>query len=50
MDGKAFDHLARRLSRDTSRRRILGGVGALAVGLLTGRSAAAKARPVTNGC
>src|SRR5215207_6144727 len=49
MDGKTFDRLTKGLSSGTSRRRMLGGVGAVAAGLLTGRTAAAKARPVNNG-
>ena len=50
MDGKQFDHLTKSLSSGASRRRMLGGLGAVAAGLVTERSAAAKARPINEGC
>jgi len=49
MDGKRFDHLAKELSSGSTRRRVLGGLGAVAAGLVTTRTASAKARPVNNG-
>jgi hypothetical protein len=49
MDGKTFDRITKGLSSGTSRRRMLGGLGAGGIGLLAGRSAAGKARPVNNG-
>jgi hypothetical protein len=49
MDGRTFDHFTKSLSRGASRRQMLGGLGAVAAGLLTWRSAAAKARPANNG-
>ena len=49
MDGKQFDRLTKSLSSGASRRQMLGSLGAVAAGLVTGRTAAAKARPVNNG-
>lgn len=50
MDGKQFDRLTKSLSSGASRRRMLGGLGAMTAGLLVARSAAAKARPINKGC
>jgi hypothetical protein len=49
MDGDQFDRLTKGLRSGASRRRLLGGLGAVAAGLLTGRTASSKARPVNNG-
>jgi hypothetical protein len=49
MDGKQFDRLTKRLGSGASRRRVLGGLGAVGAGLLTRRTEASKARP-TSGC
>ena len=50
MDGKQFDRLTKGLSSSASRRRMLGGLGAVAAGLLTRQSAAAKPKPINPGC
>ena len=50
MDGKRFDQLAKGLSSGASRRRMLGGMGAVAGGLVTARTVSAKARPINPGC
>jgi hypothetical protein len=50
MDGKTFDRLTKGLSSGATRRRILGGLSAIAAGLLTGRTQPVDARPVAHGC
>ena len=50
MDGKQFDRITKTLRNGASRRRMLGGLSAVAAGLLAGRTVPAEARPVSSGC